>query len=469
MRPTIKILSDADVEAIHQASLTILQRYGVSVGSAAARELLRKAGCSVADDRVHYPGQLVEEALSGIPKGFRVYGLDTSQVVDYSPGHTYFRPSGGLPFVLDYATRQRRTATFDDAALERYSAILRSLRARSIDPMLTLHHFSNPLWLARLGGWESRETVALFARFVRRTVEVLGQYCDLWCTVNEPNLYSYKGYVEGSFPPGETSLKRMRAVTRNLLAGHAAAYREIHDLQPKARVGLAHNMRILDPVDPQLGRDRRAARAADLAYNQAALTALTKGRWPRPVGFGLAWKLRGTLDWIGLNYCARDLVTSDGRQEDPVFKRRRHEEGAELLDGDRGEFYPRGMFRTIQRLSRLGLPIYITQNGIPDDDDDQRPRYMISHLHQMWRAIQLCYPVMGYYHRTLVDDFEWDDGWTLRFGLIQFDPRTRDRAPRPSAGLYSDIIRANAITPKIIDAYAPRLRSQLLPGRVVDR
>ena len=335
--------------------------------------------------------------------------------------------------------------------------------------MLTLHHFSNPLWLARRGGWESRETVALFARFVRRTVEVLGQHCDLWCTVNEPNLYSYKGYVEGSFPPGETSLKRMRAVTRNLLAAHAAAYREIHDLQPKARVGLAHNMRILDPVDPQLGRDRRAARAADLAYNQAALTALTKGRWPRPVGFGLAWKLRGTLDWIGLNYCARDLVTSDGRQEDPVFKRRRHEEGAELLDGDRGEFYPRGMFRTIQRLSRLGLPIYITQNGIPDDDDDQRPRYMISHLHQMWRAIQLCYPVMGYYHRTLVDDFEWDDGWTLRFGLIQFDPRTRDRAPRPSAGLYSDIIRANAITPKIIDAYAPRLRSQLLPGRVVDR
>ncbi len=117
MKPIINILSDAEVEAIHQASLTILRQYGVSVGSATARDILQTGGCRVDNQRVYYPASLVEAVIGEIPKGFRLYGLDTDKVVDYSPGHTYFRPSGGLPFVLDYARRQRRPATFDDAVM----------------------------------------------------------------------------------------------------------------------------------------------------------------------------------------------------------------------------------------------------------------------------------------------------------------------------------------------------------------
>jgi len=353
---------------------------------------------------------------------------------------------------------------FDESALERYSQMLQGLRERHIEPMVTLHHFTNPSWLAEQGGWENPETIALFARFVRRTVEVLGQHCDLWCTINEPNVYGYLGYLEGTFPPGRSDFDAARRVVRHLLSGHAAAYREIHALQPGARVGFAHNMNPFDPANPRSPLDRRVTRIADQAFNQSILTALTRGRWTLPLGFGLAWKLRRTLDWIGLNYYTRDLIAFDYTQRRTLFGRRLHADDAELLDGGYGEFYPQGLFRCLRRLARLGVPIYVTENGIPDHDDDQRPRHLLAHLHQMWRAIQLCHPVMGYYHWTLVDNFEWAEGWTLRFGLIALDPQTQTRTPRRSADLYAEIVQANAITPHTIDAYARELRSELLPG-----
>jgi len=372
-----------------------------------------------------------------------------------------------LRLSVEWSRVEPRPGEFDDSALARYSEMLQGLRGRNIEPMVTLHHFTNPRWLAERGGWEAPETVALFARFVRRVVESLGEHCDLWCTINEPNVYGYMGYLEGVFPPGKSDFKAAMRVVRNLLAGHAAAYREIHALQPQARVGFAHSMRIFDPANPRSPLDRRVARLVDKTYNQAILTALLRGRWTLPLGLGLAWKLRHTLDWIGLNYYTRDLVAFDRTQRQALFSRRLHAEGAELLDGGYGEFYPRGMFRCLRRLARLGLPIYVTENGIPDDDDDQRPRYILTHLHQMWHAIQLCYPVMGYYHWTLVDNFEWAQGWTLRFGLIALGPRG-GRRPRRSAKLYADVIRANAITPEIIDTYAPQLRAELLPGKGAD-
>jgi len=369
-----------------------------------------------------------------------------------------------LRLSVEWSRVEPRPGEFDDSALERYSDMLRGLHARHIEPMVTLHHFTNPGWLTEQGGWENRETVALFARFVRRTVEALGQHCNLWCTINEPNVYSYLGYVEGIFPPGQSSLKTAMRVIRHLLIGHAAAYREIHTIQPHARVGFAHNMNVFDPANPRSPLDRRAARIADKGFNQAILTALTRGWWTLPLGIGPAWRLRRTLDWIGLNYYTRDLVTFDRTQRQTLFSRRLHADDAEMLDGGYGESYPQGIFRCLRRLGRLGVPIYVTENGIPDDDDDQRPRYLLAHLHQVWHAIQLCCPVMGYYHWTLVDNFEWASGWTLHFGLIALNPETQARTPRQSASLYTDVVRTNAITPQIVDTYAQELRNDLLPG-----
>jgi beta-glucosidase len=379
-------------------------------------------------------------------------------------GHAAAIGMNALRLSVEWSRIETRPGQIDEDALNRYGQMLQDLRARNIEPMVTLHHFTNPRWLSEQGGWEKPEAITYFARFVRRVVEHLGQYCDLWCTINEPNVYGYLGYLEGIFPPGQSDFKLAMLVIRHMLMGHAAAYHEIHAVQPNARVGLAHNMRILDPANPQSKRDQRTARAADTAFNQAILTTLTTGRWTLPLGFGLAWKLRNTLDWIGLNYYTRDLIAFDRTQSQALFGRRTHADNAELLDGDYGEFYPQGMFRCIKRLSRLGLPIYVTEHGTPDADDDQRPRHLLAHLHQMWRAIQLCYPVMGYYHWTLVDNFEWAEGWTLPFGLIELDLESQARTPRRSAELYAMITQTNAITPQAIQAYAPELEAELLPA-----
>jgi beta-glucosidase len=371
---------------------------------------------------------------------------------------------GGLRLSVDWSRIEPYPGEFDDTALERYAEMLRGLRERNVEPMITLHHFANPCWLASRGGWENPAAVEHFALFVHHVVEALGQHCDLWCTINGPNVYAALGYLEGVFPPGRLDRQAARCVTRHLLKGHAAAYREIHAVQPQGRVGLAHDMRIFEPADPRSLLDRRATRMTDRAFNDAILTALTRGRWVSPLGLGLAWKLRHTLDWIGLNYATRDAIAFDRTRRLTLYGRRLHTPDAELLDGGYGEFYPQGMLRCLRRLNLLHLPIYVTANGLPDEDDDQRPRYLLTHLHQMWHAIQFCYPVMGYYHWTLVDGFEWTEGWALRFGLLALDAETQIRTPRRSAGLYADVARANAITPQIVDTYAPELRAELLPG-----
>jgi beta-glucosidase len=327
-----------------------------------------------------------------------------------------------------------------------------------MEPMVTLHHFTDPLWLAERGGWENPETPERFAQYVHKVVEALGSECNLWCTVNEPNVYAFFGYVQGLFPPGKQDLRAAGVVLRHLMEAHARAYRAIHAVQPLARVGLAHHMRVFDPACALSPLDRFLAWFFDRAFNRSCLEPLLHGRLIFPAGRGDASHLRGTLDWIGLNYYTRDPIALALRRAEFLLARRKYGPGAELLDGGYGEFYPLGMFRCLRRLARLGLPIYVTENGLPDADDDQRPRYLLTHLYQVWRAIQQGWPVGGYYHWTLVDNFEWAAGWTLRFGLFALDPETQIRQPRPSAQVYAAVVRSRGIPVELAVQYAPELR-----------
>ena len=352
----------------------------------------------------------------------------------------------------------------DTAALDHYRDMLRGLRERGIEPLVTLHHFSDPMWLADQGGWLHADIVQYFTRYVEQVVRALGEYTNFWCTINEPNIYAYMGYAAGIFPPGQRDNRQALAVTRAMLRAHAAAYRRIHRLQADARVGLAHNLRFFDPLRPRNPLDRLAAWIRDLGFNQAIWRAVWDGWWIPPLSFGPAWALRHSLDWFGLNYYTRDRVAFDRTAKANFFARTAHDPQAEILDGGYGELYPQGMYRALKSFARMGIPIYVTENGIPDRDDDQRPRALLLHLHQLWRALQENVPVYGYYHWTLTDNFEWAEGWTLPFGLIEFDPQTQRRALRPSADLYAAVAQGNAITPELLDAYAPELREVLLPG-----
>jgi beta-glucosidase len=165
-----------------------------------------------------------------------------------------------------------------------------------------------------------------------------------------------------------------------------------------------------------------------------------------------------SVDFWGVNYYTRQRVSLQRQFLKPT-------PGAEVSDsghsGPYGELYPEGMYRVLKRMASQGKPIYITENGLPDADDDQRPRYLLTHLAQAQRAIAEGADVRGYYHWSLTDNFEWAEGWALRFGLIALDEKTQVRTPRRSAQLYTDIIRANAIMPETVAAYAPEVMGDI--------
>lgn len=340
---------------------------------------------------------------------------------------------------------------FDPEAIARYRQMLGGLRERGIEPMVTLHHFTTPLWMARQGGWTNPLIVERFAKYARYVAEELGDLVQLWCTINEPAVYAAEAYLLGIHAPGHRSPREALAVLKNMLRGHVAAYRAVHAAQLYAEVGLVKNVRLFDPANPQAPGDRLAAWLMDRAFNEWALRALRTGRLPFAVKRDDA--LAHSLDFIGLNYYTRDMVAFDSRQK--LLTRRFPAPGAEVSDAGRegayGEVYPEGLYRALKKVNRYGVPIYVTEFGLPDADDDQRPRFLLTHLAQVHRAIGEGVPVRGVYHWSLTDNFEWCDGWALRFGLAAFDPQTGERRLRRSGELYAAICRENGVTPDMLE------------------
>lgn len=370
---------------------------------------------------------------------------------------------------IEWSRIEPQEGQFDSAAIDRYRAMLRALRQRGIEPMITLHHFTNPLWLEERGGWEHTDVVVpLFERFVTKVVKTMGDLCDLWCTINEPNIYAGLGYVtEGSMPPGHVGeFKRGMAVVCNMLLGHAAAYQTLHQYQRLARVGIAHHMRLMHPVRGGNLADAAVASIQDRLFNQSVLNALIKGSWDMTLRLGnppSARPLRGTLDWIGLNYYSRQCIMCDTRNPAVLFSKYVNMPGVTMSDFEYGEVYPEGLMPLLRRLAHYRLPIYITENGLPDADDDQRPDFLVRHLRTLWTAIQFNYQVQGYYYWSFVDNFEWSEGWRMKFGLYEMDPQTLERIPRKSAFLYRDITKANALTNDIVHQHTPELMKTLFP------
>lgn len=328
--------------------------------------------------------------------------------------------------------------------------MLQALRDRGITPMVTLHHFTNPRWLEAQGGWLHPETPARFARFAERAAGALGDLCQLWCTINEPGVYAAFGYMLGTFPPGISDIGKTLRVGAALLRGHAAAAEAIHRVAQALRVGIVHRMQVFDPSTPA-PQNMLAALTLDYMFNETVLRALRTGRLPPPLGKGeVVPGLRGSSDFFGLNYYARERVIFDPRRPGELFTRRftppSVPQGDFTHEGKSyGEIYPAGMERALRRAGRLGLPIYICETGLPDADDDQRPGFLLSYLAAIYRAIAAGVDVRGVFLWTLIDNFEWLDGWGLRFGLYALDERTQLRTLRRSGALYAAIARANAI------------------------
>jgi beta-glucosidase len=250
-------------------------------------------------------------------------------------------------------------------------------------------------------------------------------------------------------------------VLSRVAEAHARAYRIIHELQPEAQVGFAHNYLALESAGRLPWLDAWLARLQSRLYNHAFLDLLHNGRLPFPFHFvnaNSSEPVRGALDFVGLNVYSRMRVAFNPRYPGQlfghVFVPADAPQGDRGVEAPYGEAYPAAIREAVRAAALLAKPIYILENGVPDARDRIRPWLLVNALRELHAAMSEGHDVRGYFHWTLTDNFEWTQGWRLRFGLVELDPATQQRRPRPSAAIYSEIVRNNSLPAQLLRRYS---------------
>lgn len=329
---------------------------------------------------------------------------------------------------IEWSRIEPREGEFNQAEIDHYKAVLKSLKDKGFTVMLTLWHFTNPQWLAEKGGWENFSTPKYFERFVKRVVPELKEYVDFWITLNEPGVYTFMGYLggddSGRFPPGKKNNLSALKVTFNQVRAHKKAYMTLHKLIPGVKVGVAQDLNSFEAYHKHSVIEQLAVISSDIFSNHIFF-----------------WMTKSFHDFIGVNYYFHHRF----RRFKGLIPQMVDVSSIKRDVSDLGwEIYPQGLFNVLADASDH-LPIYITECGIASTNDDRRTRFLISYLQEVYRAIAAGIKVKGFFYWSLIDNLELHRGFDPRFGLIDIDFKTQKRTPRPSAFVYRDIIEHNAI------------------------
>lgn len=351
---------------------------------------------------------------------------------------------------LEWSRIEPRAGEFSAEAIAHYRRMLQAARSQGLKVMLTLHHFTLPLWLVDrgLGGWADPQIPQLFENYANHVVAELGDLVDYWITVNEPNVNMLLGHVAAISPPGLRDHTQAAPVLANFMKAHARAYHAIHARHPGAQVSISHHVRVFDPASRWNPLDRATASILGDFWNHQILRSIQTGRIDFSIPFVTSYAedvpgLRGSLDYLGINYYSRDRVRfSMGAPQ--KFEIVPPPPGDNVTDVG-WEIYPQGLERLIAELNPYGWPIIITENGLADADDSKRARFICSHLAALRRAMDAGADVRGYVHWSLMDNFEWSLGFAPRFGLAAVDYATQARTPRPSSAHFRQVAETGRI------------------------
>jgi beta-glucosidase len=368
---------------------------------------------------------------------------------------------------IEWSRIEPQRGEFNQEAVEHYHRVFQSMRSHGLRPVVTLHHFTNPKWIAAQGGWLSRQTITDFARFAAFVGLEYGHEVDYWITINEPNIYAVQAYTVGYWPPQHKSINETLEVMANLAHGHIAAYRALHGSDHisagrdniECAVGIAHHISIFDPFSWWSPLDHIAAYLSDKLFNRSFLRAVTRGQlnfwYPGAIGVSdYNPDGEGALDFIGVNYYTRWLCRGLDRITNPDA----------LTTAMGWEVYPEGIYRALKIANRFTrypngkkIPVLITENGMDDRNGDYRSVYLVQHLKQVARAMREGVKVLGYVHWTLMDNFEWSAGYAPHFGLYSVDRAPGGnlrRDPKPTVEVFRKIAELNGITKDMLDRHS---------------
>jgi len=344
-------------------------------------------------------------------------------------------------FSVEWSRIEPRCGEFDEAALALEARRVAFLGRLGIEPVVTLFHYTHPLWFWREGGWENPRSVAWFARFAGRVADALSPRVRLWVTLNEPIVFILGGYLGGVIPPGHRSFARSAAALENLLRAHAEAAAAIRATDSSARALIAHNMLDFAPDRPGHPIDRRLVSEGEALYNLSLVEALATGkvRWAFPAEGRRVFRLPelpASAGYFGVNYYSRVHLRFRGLPglAGEFFYRDPHRRG---LTQTGWEIHPEGFERVLRGAAQSGLPVLVTENGIATVDDRVRRDFLREHALVLAHAQRTGVAVHGYFHWSLLDNFEWLEGLRPRFGLYEVDYSTLRRKRRPSADLFA--------------------------------
>lgn len=352
-------------------------------------------------------------------------------------------------FSLEWSRIEPEEGKFSEDALGHYKEMITVLRGLGLEPVVTINHFTLPLWFSEKGGWLSKGSEQAFAGFVEKVIKELGKEVTYWITFNEPLVYAYHSYIEGSWPPGEHSLGKAAKVFIRLLKAHSIAYKLIHRIYderkwPAPKIGIAKYLHILTPCRRASILDVISTRLRHYYFNTLFITSLLNG-WCRAPGFPVTrLPAEKTLDFIGLDYYTRDFIHFAGFSPLKIFGdvcTLVHHESTGKRNFLKWEIYPEGIYNALKICSAYNLPILITENGTCTDNDNDRVDFIKEHVRELGRAIEDGIPVFGYLYWSLIDNFEWIHGYGPKFGLIEINRATQKRAVRPSAQVFSKLIK----------------------------
>lgn len=334
-----------------------------------------------------------------------------------------------LRFSVEWSRIEPEEGVVDEAAVEHYVKFTRKLINSGIQPIVTLHHFTNPLWFANEGGWERHDSSDKFTRYVRILVEALhaaGVTGVKYIVINEPEVYAMQGWGFGVWPPEKKNYFKSYKVMTNLIHAYSASYEAIKEIDPIAQVTASNH--IID-FEPKKGVFYPLNKLAIATGNLLFARRFQKSTEDKRDFTALNHYLHCVVD-VSKIYSNRGLFKNDSSEPRT----------------DMGWYVnPPSLYRVLMNMPK-DKPILITENGFALRDDTKREQYLVEYLKEVHHAIRGGAPVIGYCHWSLLDGFEWPiTGWWGKFGLVAVNRKTMARSPKPSALLYKRIAAKNSL------------------------
>lgn len=356
-------------------------------------------------------------------------------------------------FSVDWSRIEPQQGKIDPQGLKYYVDFCNALIAAGIKPVVTLHHFVHPEWFEKLGGFEKEENIQHFVAFSERIFKLLGKKVALWCTINEPGVYVFQGYMRGVFPPGKAGLSGMKLapkVLKNMLNAHVAVYKALKRLPggKDAQIGLVHQYLMFekfhDTNSPiKAAFEHMIPKLAGLNECAKSILEFCKtGKFEFYIPGVVHEKFENpdapkAYDFFGLNYYSHVFLRVHHRLKDMIYPGYR----ADDIETDMPYgVYAEGLYRALKDVAELGKPIYITENGIADKKDDRRDIWIKRYLYAMHRAMEEGCDVRGYFYWSLMDNWEWDMGYKEKFGLVEVDFKTQERKLRKGAAWFQKVV-----------------------------